>query len=88
MTRRLALGGLLFFLPLSTWAAGFEVEFIKLADQVWMHRSYAMLSGTRTPSKDLVLEPEYLGPGHAPDNIAVWNERDELLTARPSPEHP
>jgi metallo-beta-lactamase class B len=40
----------------AVFAESFPVEFIKLKDGVWLHRSYAMLGGYKTPSNGLILE--------------------------------
>lgn len=46
---------LLLFCP-AVFAESFPVEFMKLKDGAWIHRSYAMLGGYKTPSNGLILE--------------------------------
>jgi metallo-beta-lactamase class B len=54
--RRLGLATVFFALAFSAWSQPFDVDFIRVADGVWLHRSYAMVGGYKTPSNGLLLE--------------------------------
>jgi metallo-beta-lactamase class B len=56
--RRLSLAALFSALALSVRSQSFEVEFVKVAKGVWLHRSYAMVGGYKTPANGLLLETD------------------------------
>ncbi len=52
----IALGGAVFGAPEP--ADRFPVEFLKVGEGAWVHRSYALYGGVKTPSNGLILETE------------------------------